>query len=59
MTRREFLHWSAFPEFQQGYDDYLDCCLRQLSGVAAQAYDRGANMAREDLDIIRERDRTR
>jgi hypothetical protein len=46
-TRREdYAPYHTFPEFEQGILDYQACRpFRELSGVAAQAYDRGAEYA--------------
>jgi hypothetical protein len=47
-TRREdYAPYHTFPELEQGILDYQACrlFLRELSGVAAQAYDRGAEYA--------------
>jgi hypothetical protein len=46
--RREYAPYDTFPEFDVGFTDcwgYGDHRTRGYDGVAAQAYDRGANAA--------------
>ena len=37
--------YHTMPEFAEGYADYQHCKYREFDGVAAQAYDRGAECA--------------
>jgi hypothetical protein len=48
MTQEEierYAPYHAYPEFKQGFDDYMECRLREYDGVKGQAYDRGAECA--------------
>ena len=64
VTREEYAPYHTMPEFQQGYDHYvagirplLKGLCEPYSGVAGQAYDRGAEFAmRTERDQLKKRE---